>query len=262
MMKSPCWNLAMVFLLLTPELLYFLSSSLLTQAIPTHSPVTPHRILYVTDVGGDDYNDYGDGDDHSPSPSKISPTVKTGPELSLCDYDPCMAQQVPCNQLSAQDGCLCPGLSGPDKIPHPPLLKKLVPADGEAKGVEVWWCAPESVVSKYQVVVEGHEGQPLNFGEKLRSGLVGELQVGARVCVVAENEAGTSTPVEYSCQTYDPPEATNLALRAGVIGVGLGLLLLLSLSAVICWRRQSCRKAGRNSTEGLGNPSYSTEGTF
>lgn len=268
MMKSQCWNSAVLLLLLTPDLFYSPSSfpfflPHLAHAVPTLSPVTPHRILYVTNVGSDDYDDdYSEGGDHSTHPPRTPPISTAGPEPTLCDYDPCMEQQVPCKQLSAQDGCLCPGLTGPDEPPHAPLLKKLVPAGNGEMGAEVWWCAPESVVSSYRVVVEGQEGRSLNFRENLRSGLIGELPVGVKVCVEAVNEGGTSVPEENSCQTYNAQEPYNQTLRAGVIGGGVGFLLLLSVSAVICWRWRFCRKARGNSTEGLGNPSYSTEGTF
>ncbi|CAB1325029.1 unnamed protein product [Coregonus sp. 'balchen'] len=265
---SFCWNLAalLLLLLLTPDLLptrLINTHPVLTHAVPTSQPVTYPKIQYVTGLGFD-YNedDYTEEDaSHFPSNhSKASSASTLVPMQSKpCDYHPCQDNQIPCSQLSAQTGCLCPGLSGVDEPPHAPHLQKLVP--GTDGGAEVRWCAPASVVSGYRVVIEDRKGAPLQFGGDSRSGVLGELEAGVKVCVEAVNRAGTSAPSELSCLHYDPPEAINLALRAWVIVGGLGLLLFLSLVALVLWRRQMC-KTGENSAEGLGNPSYSTEGTL
>ncbi|KAM4621274.1 LRRN4 C-terminal-like protein [Polymixia lowei] len=258
-------NLVLLLLFLTPD--SFLPSLLFTHAVPTSPPITRPRILFVTDVGPDD--DYYDGDysdKHSspPSvPSSIKPTLLPH-DPQPCQYNPCLENQEPCAQLSSQTGCLCPGLSGANQPPHPPRLQGLVPVnDGDGRGkVEVQWCAPSSVVSRYRVVVEGSKGGALEFGEALRHGLVGSLEVGANVCVEAVNMAGHSGPSEFSCLRYDPTDSPNYALTVGVIGGGVAFLLLVLIAALILWKRQACRKAMRGSTEGLGNPSYSTEGNL
>ncbi|CAG5990430.1 unnamed protein product [Menidia menidia] len=93
-------------------------------------------------------------------------------------------------------------MSGSDEPPHAPRIRALLPAtEGENTGeIQVQWCAPSSSVSSYKVVVEGREGDALEFGEAVRQGLVGALEVGTKVCVEAVNAAGPSSPSEFSCK--------------------------------------------------------------
>ncbi|XP_061092258.1 LRRN4 C-terminal-like protein [Conger conger] len=214
--------------------------------------ITPFRIRYVT--GPSDY-DYKDEEDENKPTSIAQPQDQT-PKLipRPCDYNPCQDQQVPCAQLAALSDCLCPGVTGPQELPEAPSLGKIVQEGSETV---VTWCAPHSSVSSYRVVVDG--GEPLVFGERLRRAVLGGLAAGARVCVEAVNDAGTSTPSPQSCKEYEPPGDEGLSLRAGIIGGGLGFILLLSLSALLLWKFNSCRKPGSDS-EGLGNLSYSSEG--
>ncbi|KAJ8014901.1 hypothetical protein DPEC_G00020590 [Dallia pectoralis] len=258
-MMSFCWySAAFLLLLLTPDLLS--TRLLLIRAVPTSSPVTHHKIQYNTEVGFD--YDYEDNRDSSHSPPNYNRAASASPPLvqpKPCDYQPCQENQVPCSQLSSQTGCLCPGRSGDDMPPHSPHLQKLVPAaDGRA---EIRWCAPSSVVSGYRVLIE-HRKEPLHFGADSRRGFLVELEAGVKVCVEAINMAGISAHSELSCLRYEPEDTTNLALKAGVIGGGLGLLLLLSLIGLLFWRRKTCGRAGGDSAEGLGNPSYNREGTL
>ncbi|XP_071371273.1 LRRN4 C-terminal-like protein [Centroberyx affinis] len=261
-MMSLCRNLAVLLLFLTPDpFLRFSSPLLFARAVPTSHPITLPRILFVPGGGTEDYEE--DLDRYSPPP--IVPFSAKPPlrrETQLCQYDSCLENQEPCSRLANQTGCLCPGFSGPDQPPQAPRLRALV-SDGDGRGkVEVHWCAPSSVVSGYRVVVEGSGGEPLEFGEALRRGLVGSLEAGAKVCVEAVNKAGRSTPSDFSCQRYTPPDSSDHALRAGVIGGGVAFLLVLCVAAVILWKCHVCGKANRDSTEGLGNPSYATEGNL
>ncbi|KAF7667630.1 hypothetical protein LDENG_00054680 [Lucifuga dentata] len=261
-MTSLCRNLAVLLLFLNASPL--LRSHLLAHAGPTSPPVTHPQILFVTALGSDDYDeDYPD----NKSPPIVSSSLKPPlvfQEPQPCQYNPCLENQEPCAQLSARTACLCPGLSGADEPPHAPHLKEMVPvSEGDDRGkVEVQWCAPSSVVSGYRVIVEGNGGIVLEFEKASRRGVVGSLEVGTKVCVEAVNHAGHSAASEFSCKRYDPPESSNHGLQAGVIGGGLAFLLLLSIVAVILWKNQMCHKAKRDSAEGLGNPSYSTEGTL
>ncbi|XP_035016534.1 leucine-rich repeat neuronal protein 4 [Hippoglossus stenolepis] len=252
----------LLFFLIASPLLH---SHLFTHAATTSSPITRPRIIFIHG-SDDDYNDDYNDDDNS-SLSEVPPLVKisvlnTTPQF--CKINPCLEDQEPCVQLSEKTGCLCPGISGADEPPHSPVIQAVLPVSkGDNRGkVEVQWCAPSSVVSRYRVVVEGGEGDALEFGNALRRGLVGSLEVGTKVCVEAMNSAGHSSPSEFSCTRYDPPKTSDHNLLVWIIGGGVALLLLIIITAVILWKQKICQKGKRDSTDGLGNPSYSTEGTL
>ncbi|XP_060935081.1 LRRN4 C-terminal-like protein [Limanda limanda] len=261
-MTSLCRNL-LFFLIALP----LLQSHLYTHAATTSSPSTRPRIRFINSLGSDDdyEDDYNDDDNSSlsevPSTVKIS-VLNTAPQF--CKINPCLEDQEPCHQLSEKTGCLCPGISGADEPPHPPVIQTVLPVSkGDNIGkVEVQWCAPSSVVSGYRVVVEGGEGDALEFGDALRRGLVGSLEVGTKVCVEAINGAGHSSPSEFSCIRYNPPKTSGHNLLVWILGGGVALLLLIIITAVILWKQKVCQKGKRDSADGLGNPSYSKEGTL
>lgn len=242
-------------------------SHLFTHAASTASPITRPRIIYMNGLGSveDDYDE--DDPDYPSSPPELVSSVKT-PLLRRdpqpCKYDPCLENQEPCAQLSKETGCVCPGMSGADKLPHAPVIQALLPvSEGEDRGkIEVQWCAPSSVVSLYRVTVEGSDGETLEFGDNSRRGVVGSLEVGTKVCVEAVNPAGQSAPSEFSCKRYSAPQSSDFSPFVLLIGGGVLLLLLLVIVAVILWRYKKCQKAKRDSTDGLGNPSYSRGGTL
>lgn len=237
---------------------------LFSHANPTSPSVTRLQFRYVTGVDvDDDYNDYDEKDNpHIVKASERPSLVHQAPQF--CQYNPCKEDQEPCSVLSKNTGCICPGSSGPNEPPHPPRIQELLPVShgGDKGKVEVKWCAPLSVVSSYKVMVQGREGQALEFKDTLRRGVIGSLEAGTKVCVEAMNSAGHSTETEFSCMRYDPPKSSNYTLMLGVIGGGVALLLLLIIGAVVSWKYQLCRKPKRDSSDGLGNPSYSTEGTL
>lgn len=264
-MTSLFRNLAVLFLLSAPT---FLPSHLFTYASSTSRPVTRQRIIFMTDLGSeDDYDDNDEySDDHSPPPDVVSSkrTTFLNSKPRLCQYDPCLEDQEPCRQISLRSGCLCPGVTGADVPPHAPRVQLLSPiTEGENRGkVEVQWCAPSSVVSKYRVVIEEADRETLEFQAISRRGLVGSLEPGIKVCVEAVNSVGHSLQSDFSCTRYDPPHSFDQKLLVGVIGGGVALLLLLIVGAVILWKCRVYRKAKRDSSDGLGNPSYSTEGAL
>ncbi|XP_072251719.1 uncharacterized protein [Leuresthes tenuis] len=251
-------------------LLFFVSpllhSHLVSHAASTSSPITRHRIIFMTGLGSEhNYDD--DYDDNYSPPSEVPSSVKTPllhKEQKQCQYDPCLENQEPCHLLAERTHCLCPGMSGSDEPPHAPRIQTLLPvSEGDNVGkVEVQWCAPSSLVSLYRVVVEGGDSEALEFENTLRRGLVGSLEVGTKVCVEAVNNAGHSSHSEFSCKRYEQPQSSDHKLLAMVIGGGAAILLLLVAMAVIPWKYKMCQKAKRNSTNGLGNPSYITEGTL
>uniref|UniRef100_A0A4W5KD64 Uncharacterized protein n=1 Tax=Hucho hucho TaxID=62062 RepID=A0A4W5KD64_9TELE len=176
-------------------------------------------------------------------PNQPPPAPSQGTNPQHCDYDLCRELQPPCAQLAASSGCLCPGVSGPHAAPEAPYLKRLF-MNGSA--VVVQWCAPLSFVTHFEVVVGALE--PLMFGVDKRSGTVSWMEQGAEVCVVAVNYAGVSERQVGSCTMYEPPGDSSVALKAGLIGGALGLLLLLSL-AVLLWRHRARRKADARITQ-------------
>ncbi|XP_010730436.2 LRRN4 C-terminal-like protein [Larimichthys crocea] len=247
-------------------LLLFLHSHLYTHAASTSSPVTHPPFKYITINSNNEYEDEEEFDKHSSPPEVVYParTTLLRQKPQFCQYDPCLENQEPCEDLNERTGCLCPGRSGADVPPKEPRIDTLLPiSEGEHKGkIEVQWCAPSSVVTRYRVVVQGNEEGALEFQATARRTLVGSLEPGTMVCVEAVNKAGGSVPSEFSCKRYERPESSDHNLLLGVIGGGVIFLLILIITAVILWKYQMYKRAKRNSTDGLGNPSYSTEGTL
>lgn len=256
-MRSLHWNLGVLLLFLTTSPL--LHDILSAHGASTSAPVTRRRIIFLN-------SSFDDEEDTSPPP--VLPPPSNTPilhqEPQLCHYYPCLENQEPCIDISERTGCLCPGVSRADVPPQAPRIHALRPiSDGEDRGkVEVQWCAPSSVVSKYRVVFQGSDRKPLEFPAFLRKGSVGQLNMGDKVCVEAVNKAGHSVPTEFSCQRYDSPGSSDHRLLAGVIGGGVTLILVLIIVAVSFNKCKLCQKAKTHSADGLGNPSYSREGTL
>lgn len=208
---------------------------------PSPNSTSPLRPRGPGDIRPDDYYEdlYGTATTSQPS---VVPHASEEPQP--CDYNVCLEQQPPCDQLAASSGCLCPGVSLNREAPEAPTL------DGVSKeGTEVVarWCAPYSDVNYYMVTVGGQER--LEVAQDRRSVVVGQIESGVEVCVVAVNDAGGSTPGEGSCLIYEDSGDSSLALKAGLISGALGFLLLLAL-ALLIWRHRAERKAGaRISTE-------------
>lgn len=251
-MRSLHRNLGVLLLFLNASPL--LNDILSAHAASTSAPVTRRRIIFVN-------SSFNDEEPTSPSPKLPPPSAQ---EPQLCHYNPCLENQEPCIDISERTGCLCPGVSRANVPPHAPRINVLRPiSDGEDRGkVEVQWCAPSSIVSKYRVVFQDSGKKPLEFPAFLRKGSIGELDVGDKVCVEAVNKAGQSVPTEFSCQRYDLPGSSDQRLLAGVIGGGVTLILILIIVAVSLNKCKSCQKAKTGSADGLRNPSYSREGTL
>lgn len=211
-------------------------------------------------------DNYDDDFENQSAPPLVHVSVKKPVDEELpqpCQYNPCLEDQAPCEALSEQTGCLCPGISGDSKPPHAPrihdlLLVKEGPDSGK---IEVQWCAPPSVVSGYRVNIEGN-GSPQEFTDTKRRGLVGYLEVGTKVCVEAVNKAGHSSPSEFSCKRYEPPTTFDHSLMVGVLAGAVILLLLIAIGTGVLCKYRVCKRTKRDSDDGLGNPSYSAAGTL
>ncbi|AWP00147.1 putative leucine-rich repeat neuronal protein 4-like [Scophthalmus maximus] len=163
------------------------------------------------------------------SPSSVSPRETIH---QRCNYNPCVEGHSSCLAMGAANGCLCPGFPLHDTAPEAPSLKSV---SWNGSEVVIQWCAPYSHVTDYVVTVGGQEWQ--TFGNKQRSGALGDIEHIAEVCVVAVNDSGAS---DGSCVMYRPADSS-LPLTAGLIGGALGFLLLLLL-AVLLWRHRRQRK--------------------
>ncbi|XP_066574930.1 LRRN4 C-terminal-like protein [Amia ocellicauda] len=216
---------------------------------------TRGRILYVTGLRFTDI-DYEDPDQESGG-TPPAPTPDFNPQP--CDYNRCHDNQTPCAQLREASGCLCPGLSGPQELPEAPFLQEVAL---QASGVRVHWCAPTSTVERYKVMVEGRG--PVEFGESTRTVVLEGLEVGGsyRVCVQAVNPAGSSPLTESSCSKFQVKPDTQVGLLVGLIAGAVLVLLSIAVGGYLLWRRRSRRKEVRGAAagEGLGNPTYTTDG--
>ncbi|XP_017538646.1 leucine-rich repeat neuronal protein 4 isoform X1 [Pygocentrus nattereri] len=184
---------------------------------------------------GVNMDDYDEDYDTSPSPT----TKPVPPVAKRCDYDLCKDQQPSCQQIAAATGCSCPGMSGPHEVPEPPHLRRLS-LEGSDR-VVVHWCAPASTVTHYLVQVEGQK-EGLKAGERSRQIDLGKVASGTEVCVWAVNKAGVSTREKHSCTRFQPESSeSGLALRLGIIGGVVALLVVLAL-ALLLWRFRRRRK--------------------
>lgn len=220
---------------------------------PSRPPVTKTRIQYIPD----DESDYEDTTEEPNSKDNKQPWATT-PYISPkgCAYDPCTVSKVPCSVIAAETKCYCPGISGPEEIPAPPRLKEL--KQGAFGEVEVHWCAPLSTVTEYILIVDDGSFNPPAFSESLRSGTLQEVKVGSRVCVVAVNNAGYSTKSETSCSRFEPNEHNQVALISMITAGGIGFLLLVIVVTLLLWKWRKTIKNAMVDTEGLRNPSYTT----
>lgn len=246
----------LLFLNLSPLLLH-----LFARAATVQPPVTRKKISTV-DIASE-YDDY----DYSTPPEVMFPAKTTLLRRSqeFCEYNPCLENQEPCAQTSSRTGCLCPGMSEANLPPRSPRLKDFsTVTEGEHIGsVEVHWCEPLSVVVKYRVVVEKSDKPALEFSHVSRRGLVGSLEPGDKVCVQAVNNAGSSSPSDYSCSRYEhDAHKSDHTLLVGVIGGGVALVALLIIVAVLLVKCKACKKMKDSAADGLGNPSFSTGGTL
>ncbi|XP_063297567.1 leucine-rich repeat neuronal protein 4 [Pelobates fuscus] len=117
-------------------------------------------------------------------------------QVVSCDYDPCRHLQTPCFDLQQDMHCLCPGLSGENIVPEPPRLREVTEITDTS--AQIHWCAPNSVVHKYQLVyyTAGYEDQSVedNIYETARQYTLYNLLPDTmyRICAVSVNKAGVS----------------------------------------------------------------------
>ncbi|XP_067296224.1 LRRN4 C-terminal-like protein [Pseudorasbora parva] len=196
---------------------------------------------------GEDYNNF---EDPTTRPPSSTPTVSESPELDSCHYDMCIEQQQTCKALSEVTPCLCPGLTEQFQPPIAPDRVHLTQLDD--KRVEVHWCAPGSVVTHYIVLVKGKEDRRIPVEERKRATILQDMAAYDVVCVLAVNHGGSSTEDGQSCDIFEPQHSdSGLALKLGIIGGVVGLIVLLIL-ALLLWRHKIRRKStARNEMGGV-----------
>lgn len=167
-------------------------------------PQQPHGFLTESLVLSTEDYDQLDDIVTTIAPSSLPPRRGISPR---CDYNPCLEGQVPCAKLANSTGCLCQGFTLYNMAPKAPNLKSVTWNGSE---VVIQWCAPFSYVTAYILKVGGQEWQ--RFGTEQRSGAVGHIDNITEVCVVAENDSGTS---DGSCMMYHPRD-DSLPLKAGL----------------------------------------------
>ncbi|ROL40668.1 Leucine-rich repeat neuronal protein 4 [Anabarilius grahami] len=195
-------------------------------------------------------DDYSVLEDTSTEPPGSSSTTSEDTEHNFCDYSMCVEHQQTCAELATATGCFCPGL---ERVlpPSPPTLSYLTQKDD--KGVLVHWCAPTSIVTHYKVLVKDKDRvREIPVEEKKRTTVLRDVAAGALVCVVAVNKIGVSAENKQSCATFKPQHPdSGLALKLGIIGGAVGLIVLLIL-ALLLWRHKKRRESSaRTETRGV-----------
>ncbi|XP_051973096.1 leucine-rich repeat neuronal protein 4-like [Xyrauchen texanus] len=225
-------------------LLLLIINLLKVSFVMTSSPSQNATQAHVSLPG--DTEDYNVFEDITIEPSSSSTTQSKGPKLQ-CLYDMCVEQYEPCLQLSFTTGCLCPGLSGYNIPPSAPYNLKFSQEDG--KGVVVHWCAPTSVVTHYDIWVQGIDKQMdrnIEVKQQKRTAVLGDVAAGVHVCVEAVNTAGRSGKESQSCDTFEPHHPdSGLALKLGIIGGVVGLIMVLVLVLLLLryktWQKTTAR---------------------
>lgn len=211
------------------------------------SPALSETSSWATDTFLDPSEDYEDLNGTGTTRPGVLPAPTDVSVLQPCYDDLCNDLPEPCGELAETRRCSCPGVAvGPGALPEAPVT--MLWPDGEQ--VEVRWCAAHAYDTVYRVLVQRE--QVGLFGDLKRSmaGLTG-VSAGAEVCVQAVNAVGESRLEGQACQLYEPAQGSpGLALKLGLIGGALALLVLLSI-ALLLWRRHSRKKGGaRVNTDG------------
>ncbi|NXM29915.1 LRRN4 protein, partial [Oxyruncus cristatus] len=166
-----------------------------------------------------------------------------------CDYNPCRHLQKPCSELQSVSQCLCPGMSMEDEVPDPPRLSEVTEVTDSSALIH--WCAPNSVVHTYELVLLAHGNEDRQF-------VMDNIYPTARqytlynlspyttynICVTASNKAGSSqiTGQEFpgsSCTRFKTKPSYKSVFFALSAASGFFLITTIVLSACLC---KACKK--------------------
>ncbi|NWR69402.1 LRRN4 protein, partial [Centropus unirufus] len=168
---------------------------------------------------------------------------------TACDYNPCRHLQKPCSELQSASQCLCPGVSRENEIPDPPMLREV--SEVTDSSVQIRWCAPNSVVHTYQLMLyaQGNEdGQFVldNIYSTARQYTLYNLlpYTTYHICVTASNKAGSSRAASQeisgnSCTRFKTKPSYKSIFAALAAASGLFLITTVILSLCLC---KSCKK--------------------
>ncbi|XP_072840064.2 LRRN4 C-terminal-like protein [Pogona vitticeps] len=232
---------------------------------PTHLRM-PHN------YAEDDY--YYDIEEDLLTPEPPTPGVPQ-PLPPRCDYNHCQHLQVPCAELSRAEGCLCPGISGPDVAPEAPRLQVIHTTEA---GASVRWCAPSSTVLEYRLHYRPVDGTFISgpaMNSTSRLAVVSGLSPGQEYlfCVVASNRAGSS-PTNDGVGEHGPCRLARTPARQMpyvYVASGLASVLGLLVVSVLAWhfwyrKKKHLRRGsldnildGESGLEGTANASFRTE---
>ncbi|XP_053316008.1 leucine-rich repeat neuronal protein 4 [Spea bombifrons] len=200
---------------------------------PSSTAITEKKITPLPEIPSDYMHEYEDEEAIEQTTTATTPMVP-------CDYDHCRHLQKPCFELQQGAECSCPGLTGENVIPDPPSLHEVSQITDTS--VQVHWCAPNSVVEKYQLVyyVKGSKNQAVidNIDVTTRQYTLYNLSADTtyHICAVTANKAGASIPendnlTRFPCAEIKtkPSYVIILAVLSALIGLFLAVIIVLSL---------------------------------
>ncbi|XP_077138760.1 leucine-rich repeat neuronal protein 4 isoform X1 [Ranitomeya variabilis] len=219
----------------------------LTVSVSTSDkPTTPHKLPVSGSSNGNqteiqrDYTEEYDEEETQPSVTIV------GGKMVACDYDHCRHLQAPCSELQLLKPCLCPGLSGDHIIPDPPLVHGVFEITDTS--AQILWCAPNSIVEKYQLVYQPESGANDtvdNIYVTMREYTLYNLApfTTYNVCVLAFNKKGHSAPTNGSrtpCIEFRTRPSYILLLS---ILSALGGLFLVTIAVLSACLHKACRNS-------------------
>ncbi|NXF04264.1 LRRN4 protein, partial [Smithornis capensis] len=166
-----------------------------------------------------------------------------------CDYHPCRHLQKPCSELQSVSKCLCPGMSKEDDVPDPPRLREVIEITDSSALIR--WCAPNSVVHTYELVVhaQGKEDKRFvmdNIYPTARQYTLYNLlpYTTYHICVTASNKAGSSQTTGQeipgnSCTRFKTKPSYMSVFAVLSAASGLFLITTIILSVCLC---KACKK--------------------
>ncbi|KAM4041108.1 leucine-rich repeat neuronal protein 4 [Anomaloglossus baeobatrachus] len=208
----------------------------LTLSISTsEEPTMPHKFPGSGSSNGNQTETLRDEEYDEEETQPNATTVDS--KMVSCDYDHCRHLQTPCFELQILKPCLCPGLSGDHLIPDPPIVQGVYEITDTS--AQIVWCAPNSVVEKYQLVYQPESGaneKVDNIYVTMRQYTLHNLVpfTTYEVCVLAVNKKGHSASTNGSSRTpcaefrTKPSYILIISILSALAGLFLVTIVVLS----------------------------------